>query len=606
MLLGFQKQAVEWLRTRPKALIALEQGLGKTVISCVDAEAPITVVCTAAMKYRWAEEFETWRPDLFSQVIVDPRTEINWDCDVHIINYDILTRFKIPKPRTLIVDEAHKVKTETAKRTMAVMAIAQRVDRVRFLSGTPMLSRPVELFPMLKMLKAVHANWFKFVKRYCAAWNTPWGSLDVSGASNLDELAKVVAPVMLRMTKKQVMPELPPKIYRIVSFDGYVTRQEEEFLDYHKRHLRLPPGPIAFQAISDIRRVHAERKLPQAIRYIRDVLESMEVKKLVVFAHHRATVEALVEALSEFNPVHIMGGTRPKDAFASVQAFQNDDKVQVFIGNLQAAGEGITLTAASHVVIVEPSWVPGEIAQAADRCHRIGTKSSVTVDLLTVQGSIDARMIKRVIEKEEVINQVIKETPMAKTETLADLMEEAGTIFKRMAAAIADGEVPKAAEADAEETPKRGRGRPRKADEEAEKPARGRRGAKDEDEEAEKPARGRRGAKDEDEAEKPARGRRGAKDEDEEAEKPARGRRGAKDEDEKPARGRRGAKDEDEKPKAPSLADVRKAASKLIAQRKRDVLNEILEDFDAADLSDLDEKDFAEFIKECEAESDDE
>ena len=554
-------------------------GLGKTVVAALDLVPPAVVVCTAAMKYTWLAELNLWRPGLKVQVIDTPRTKIDKTADVHIVNYDIAGKVKLPWPETLVVDEAQKIKTPTAKRTKVVLGMASAAERVRFLSGTPMLSRPAELFPILSTLGAVSSNWDRYTRRYCAAWETPWGSRDVSGASNLDELAKIVAPVMLRLTKKQVAPQLPSKTYRIVALSGDVTSREVDFLDYLDHNLELPKNPVAFQAISDIRRVHAERKLPQAIDYIKDLLDQSDKDfKLVVFAHHRASVEGLSAALKAYGVVTVMGGMSAQSIQDSVNAFQNSGKVRVFVGNLQAAGEGLTLTAAHHVVIVEPSWVPGEIHQAADRCHRLTTKFPVTVDLLTVQGSIDARMLFRVLEKTETIDQVIKETKMTKaTKTPTSPFANLAGMFRAMADELETIVLDTAADSIPDE-------------DEAPKSTRRSRTAKDEDE-APKSTRRSRTAKDEDNDEepKPARRSRTAKDEEDEEEAP------------KPARRSRSAKEEPEKGE-PALGDVRRVASKLIAARKRDILQEILEDFDAADIADLKEADYAEFITEVEKE----
>lgn len=422
----FQRKALKWLSSRKMAIVALEQGLGKTVVASVDAVPPVLIICTNAMKYRWKHELNLWRPDLKVQVIDNVRTKIDWSCNVWIINYDIVWKYALPKPHTLIVDESHKVKSPGAKRTMSVLQWVDHAERVRFLSGTPMPNRPIELFPILEKIHdgVRHMGWYGYVRRFCDAWRMPWNNeLNVSGASNLEELCDLTSDVMIRLTKAQVAKELPSKTYRIIELDGRITKQEQElWKEFEKANLVLPVNSIAFQAISDIRKLHAQRKLPQCITYLKDLLDEDETKKVVVFAHHRETVEALEEALTGYGVVKVYGGTKPQDAFDYVQAFQNDGKVRVFVGNIQSAGEGITLTAANHVVFVEPSWVPGEIAQAADRCHRFGQTLPVTVDLLTVQGSIDAQMLWSVLGKLEVIDQVVKETEIMDHSKIAELL----------------------------------------------------------------------------------------------------------------------------------------------------------------------------------------
>ena len=422
-LFPFQERALDWLSERDKAIVALEQGLGKTVVAAVDAKPPLVVISTAAMKYRWARELRKWRPDLKVQVFSNKFTPIDWDMNAWIINYDIFRKVKIPKPLTLVADECHKLKNPDALRTSRIISTAKRVDRVRYLSGTPMLSRPEELYQILRSVGGTDLHWKAYARRFCSGWETPWGTYDSSGHSNLDELADLVAPKMLRLTKRQVAPDLPPKTYRIIEFEHTVRPQERDLVetwdqghsvvDYDKECIRLPSHPIPFQALADVRRLHLERTLPDRIQYVRDVLNDDPTKKVVVFAHHRFVVDSLHKCLEDLGAVKVMGGTKSADVDDYVQRFQNSDNVRVFVGNLQAAGEGLTLTAASHVILVEPSWVPAEIDQAADRCHRIvGTTQPVLVDLLTVQESIDARMLFVASEKLETIDQVIKETPL--------------------------------------------------------------------------------------------------------------------------------------------------------------------------------------------------
>lgn len=422
----FQRNCLVWMHDRPKCILALEQGLGKTVVAALDLEVPALVICTNAMKYRWLYELSVWRPELRVQVIDTVKTKIDWSCQVWIINYDIVWKYALPKPLTLVVDESHKVKSPEAKRSMSVLQWSDKAKRVRFLSGTPMPNRPIELFPILERIhKGVRSmGWYGYVMRFCDAWRMPWNrQLNVQGASNLEELCELTSDVMLRLTKANVASELPPKTFRIIELDGVITKEEQQlWLEFEKANLIPPINSIAFQAISDIRKMHARRKLPQCIEYVKDLLESDSSMKVVVFAHHRESVLGLEEALKAYGVVKVFGGVKPKDVTAYVQAFQTDDSIRVFVGNIQSAGEGITLTRANHVVFVEPSWVPGEIAQAADRCHRLGQSLPVTVDLLTVQGSIDAKMLWSVLGKLEVINQVIKETNLMDYTKIASLL----------------------------------------------------------------------------------------------------------------------------------------------------------------------------------------
>jgi hypothetical protein len=149
-----------------------------------------------------------------------------------------------------------------------------------------------------------------------------------------------------------------------------------------------------------------------------------------------------MDALKEFNPVKVTGSVKNEDRQKAVDTFQTDKKCRVFVGNIKAAGVGLTLTAASHVIFVEASWSPADIQQAADRCHRIGQKDNVTVDLLTISESIDSLVLHSVLTKMDVIDRIIKESSMnqsliaQKLRELADLFDEASPAVVKEAAPV--------------------------------------------------------------------------------------------------------------------------------------------------------------------------
>ena len=162
---------------------------------------------------------------------------------------------------------------------------------------------------------------------------------------------------------------------------------------------------MAFEALSDVLQLAGIRKIPRAVEYIDTALAYS--RKVVVFAHHREVIAQLVEKLAPYHPVTLTGGMSTRRKQGAVEAFQSDDRVRVIVGQGEAMGVGHTLTAASHVIMVEGSWVPGDLEQRADRCHRIGQKDNVTVDILTISGSIDEHMTRRAIQKQETIDAIV-------------------------------------------------------------------------------------------------------------------------------------------------------------------------------------------------------
>ena len=405
--------------------------MGKTIVSSCDLVAPAVVVCPASMKWTWHAELTQWRPELKLHVVRSAKDPLP-QADVIIVNYEALFwstfdskkeidsktgkakprkrtihRLPLPEFHTLIVDEAHYCKSYSSVRTTVVTRLIEEAKRTRLLSGTPMTNRPIELWALMSAIGATKLGYMEWGRRYCKGWKTPWGNWDFTGASNLDDLNKILQPVMLRLTKAQVLPELPAKTFRVVELDLPVDKREKEL---NIEAIEACPEPIAFEALPDILHMNAQRKLPMAIQHIQDALENTQ--KVVVFAHHRDIVDGLLAALADYNPVYVVGGVKPEDRQAAVVRFQTDPECRVFVGNLKAAGVGLTLTAASHVIFVESSWTPADLEQAADRCHRIGQKNPVLAEILTIHQSIDAHMLHVSLRKMAIINQVIKETTM--------------------------------------------------------------------------------------------------------------------------------------------------------------------------------------------------
>jgi hypothetical protein len=159
---------------------------------------------------------------------------------------------------------------------------------------------------------------------------------------------------------------------------------------------------IAFSEMSKLRHEVALAKLPSVIEH----LENTD-GKVIVFAYHRDVVAGICESLKDQGVVSITGDTPNDQRQPIVERFQRDPSVRFFVGNLKAAGVGLTLTASSHVVFGELDWVPANLSQAEDRAHRIGQRESVLVQHIVLDGSLDARMAKTVIAKQAVIDKAL-------------------------------------------------------------------------------------------------------------------------------------------------------------------------------------------------------
>jgi len=407
------------------ALLADEQGLGKTIQIVKLMEhftQPILVICPASLKLNWEKEIREWyqtQAEYDIQVIMTSKDWLNANANMIIVNYDLLTKEHIQSQLLQIrfglcvCDEAHYLKNAKAARTKAAAKIMKVIPNNIALTGTPVLNKPIELYSLLKCLKATHIlkpydNLRAYAYRYCSAYQGTWG-FEMGGASNPAELnQRLRSTIMIRREKSQVLSQLPEKSYQIVPLEADKACREicANLSKLDIKLLEEKPELGSVGEIAKLRHDLAMAKLNDCISHIECLLESKH--KLVVFAHHRAVISKLQESLKDYGCVVFDGSTSAMDKNKAVESFQKDEACRVFIGQMQSAGVGITLTAADTVVFVESSWVPGEVEQAVDRCHRIGQKNHVLAQFLTVSGSIDEIMLRAIAKKKSVINKIMK------------------------------------------------------------------------------------------------------------------------------------------------------------------------------------------------------
>lgn len=395
----FQITSIEFAQERSRAILAHEPGLGKSMMAILAADLPALVVCPASLILNWRREIELWRPEAAGDFSVLSYA----DRSIGTLSPEAIGRLY----RTIIADEVHYLKNHEAKRSLHVCGMIGHARKAIALSGTIVPNRPIELWALMYAMGITDRSYYSFAYRYADAYKTYWKTLDVRGNSHIPELRDLLRPHLLKFTKEQVMPELPPKTWRVIALDLPRPLAEKGFSVDALSELE---ESIAFEALSDVLRLHGERKVPLALEHIENVLTSG--KKVIVFGHHRDVIASLSAELAHARPVTLTGGMSAKRKQAAVDAFQRDSAVRVIVGQNTAMGTGHTLTASSHVVMVEGSWVPGDLEQMADRAHRIGQRDNVTVDVLTISGSIDEHMLRRALEKQIVANRIVPTTQM--------------------------------------------------------------------------------------------------------------------------------------------------------------------------------------------------
>lgn len=393
-LLPYQEDGVRWMLGRRAMLVADEMGLGKTItacgfINCYPRIRTVLVVCPASMRLTWYKASVNWlttRPETFT-----------------VLSYEKMVQLDKTAPWDLVIfDEAHYLKNKDAIRSREARKVKARVKVL--LSGSPIPDRPIDGWHLLHLLNPEKFHWktyYRYGVKFCGGKQVyvsrrkkVW---DFTGASHLDELANVLAPVMLRRLKRDVATQIPPKTRRVVEFP--MEGLKKDVLD-----LIAVEAELAITDYSTARRELGIAKIPLAASFIENMME--QNIPTVVFAHHLEVIEQLTKRLKAWSPVVLTGATSEIKRNEAIEKFMGGG-TNLFIGQMIAAGTGITLTRSSHVVFAEQSWQPGVIQQAEDRVHRVTQDNPVTIYYLVFENSLDARMAKKWAGKQEDIDLIV-------------------------------------------------------------------------------------------------------------------------------------------------------------------------------------------------------
>lgn len=405
--------------TTSAVIAALESGAKK-----------ILIVCPASLKINWAREISNYSDR--KSLIVEGR---KWGStfDFYIINYDIIKNFHTTDKSEdsddykllvnagfdlAIVDEAHYISNNTAQRTRLLNDVLEKIPKVWLLTGTPMTSRPINYFNLLKIVDSpLTLNWQTYVKRYCKGYQFKVGNRKVwntSGASNLDELRERTKNIVLRRMKTDIL-DLPEKIVSpiFVELTSKMYDEElEEFVRISNEKKEQDTISITLNRLMKVRQLISYEKIPYTCELIDRCLE--QGKKVIVLTNFTMTLDMLHEKYKK-NSVTLDGRMSKDKRQDAVDRFQNDDKIKVFIGNIKAAGVGITLTAAEVVIMNDLSFVPADHSQGEDRAFRYGQKNSVIVYYPIFENTIEKVMYNILQKKKEIIDQVMGDGEYSET-----------------------------------------------------------------------------------------------------------------------------------------------------------------------------------------------
>ena len=494
-----QEEAVKFLTTKKKAILADVMGFGKTTSAIVaaleDKFQKVLIICPASVKITWKKELMRYVDEGDITIVEGSKWKEN---RFTIINYDILKNFyEIPtetvkstslelqdgkvtkvtkekekvsrKPAVIqeamensqlyqskfdlfIIDEAHRLSNTTSGffKIMSDLVNRSNPRGIYELSGTPITNRPINFYNLLKLIDApVSRDWKKYVTRYCdgkffynrkerdaytfmyckkkekESWfdltDEEKKELDeihdknckkiwkTDGASHIDELQEVIKSYYLRRDKNDL--ELKKKTVKILNYK--LTPEER------KSYMKVWDEYVEAQNEKDPVDLERYRKITEGIMMRQWLANNMTSKtidlaqkcidlghKVVIFCSFDEELNTIKEAFKDICVVH-NGKMLAKRKDKSVEAFQNDPNVKVFIGNIQSAGVGLTLVASRVAIFNSFSWVSGDNLQAEDRIHRLNQKNDVTIYYQVFLDTFYKEMFDKVRGKQEIIDNII-------------------------------------------------------------------------------------------------------------------------------------------------------------------------------------------------------
>lgn len=419
-----------------------EPGLGKTLQSLgtiytadkflKEPVYPCLVICPSSLKINWAREWEMWTGK--KAMILNDTVKDTWHRfyemgmhDVFIVNYESLRKYFVkyypPKGRlktskdivmderidlfkSIIIDESHRLKDPSTQQTKISIRICHKKDWVIMLSGTPVVNKPIDLFPQLAIMGRLRdfGGDKNFKMRYCDGGK---------GSSNLKELNYMLNDkCFFRREKKDVIKDLPDKQRQTILCD-ISTREEynkakNDFVKFLMDNgatdaeiAKKLRGEIMVK-MGELKKISAKGKMNEVKDFVKDVIASGE--KLIIFCNLHSIVD---EVLKNFpQAVTVTGRDNEEQKQKAVDRFQNDPNCKLIVCNIKAAGVGITLTASSRVAFIEYPWTYADCVQCEDRAHRIGQKNSVMCTYFLGNDTIDEDLYKMIQEKRHTANTI--------------------------------------------------------------------------------------------------------------------------------------------------------------------------------------------------------
>jgi SNF2 family DNA or RNA helicase len=409
-LFQHQKEGVIIGSSKKHIFYAFDMGTGKTITSAslsLFKNSRVTlIVCPAAVKWNWLRDLRKFGFNDLNFTILDSSKTKTLKAFIEkyiIINYDILgsySEYIIKKnPDFIIFDEAHNLKSTHSLRFKNVNNIIKNLPEanIAFLSGTPVKNRVNDVFAYLKLIShPLGENYSRFQREYLTTTNGRGGGR-ITGAKNLQDLYVKMSNFMIRKTKEECL-DLPEKNY--IHYNFLMDDYRDEYIKIVKELAKTKDTSNLHSNLNSLNIVIAKSKIKGIIELAETIIN--EGRKVVIFSSYKEPL-AMLQSHFHHRNVKIDGSVESFDRDQLVQRFWEDDSIDVFLGNIIAAGVGINLTNATDVIFTNFPYTPAELWQAIDRLHRIGQKNNINVYFTFAEDSIDEYIYSIICNKDQDI-----------------------------------------------------------------------------------------------------------------------------------------------------------------------------------------------------------
>lgn len=433
----YQVEGVKMIAERNgRCLLADQPRLGKTIqviayLILHPEIRPALIVVPASIKEQWKREINKWLPGEKCKVVNGLKDSIP-DSGIVIINYDILYNYYCDIEdkgfKMLVGDECHKVKNMNSRMSKMFKYLSKGIEHIIGISGTPISNRPSEFFTILSILAPdIFNSHQKYLDEFCNARRDPSGK----GSSNPERLNAILkSTIMIRRLRSEVWKDIPEKERIIIPVEidnreEYNTA-ERDLIKYLRetKGNRAAQNAVRSEALARfnvLKDIAARGKLKQAIDWIEDFIEA---EKLVTICVHRNMVEQLNEHFSK-NSVKYYGGMSSKQKDLAVEKFTKDPEIDLFIGNVIAAGVGLPLHIADATLTLELGWVPSDHEQAEDRVISESKKNvPITAYYLVAMNTIEETIAAMIDRKSVVLSKILDGKEVEEESLLTALIEK--------------------------------------------------------------------------------------------------------------------------------------------------------------------------------------